>query len=759
MFTPRSISNLSFRTKMLVTVTAVMVLLLAISLGLVSQRFKVQIHNNAAEQLRTAEGILKIRQQTRAEELFLRFNSVKNEPRLKAAATSLLAEQKALLTLEGQKTFRGILDDVVKGGAADIVMLTPDPELGHSVAAARDPQFNVKKFEVQCADSIKFAFANQPKVDVVENNGRLFDIVTLPVTVSDDIVGTITFGVENSMAREFEQLMKKDDDLVLLLDGHVAASTLRDDNSTTLAPKQFSAMTAESHSAGDMQEIVLGDEHFWGLAGWLDGQDESHRLGYLILSSYEKPLQVLRSTQQTILSIGLLAILFGVAVVWFLIGKITEPLRALHDSAEAVGRGDFSKRVKIETQDEFGELAHAFNQMTGNIEQSQSQLKQTVETLKNTQAQLIQSEKLSAVGEFVAGVAHELNNPLAAVMGFSEMLRIADVGEKNRHYLDLVFKSAQRCQKIVQSLLSFARRQQPERRPVMANKLIEDVLEMVAYPLRTSNVKVITDLAEKLPPILADGHQIQQVVLNIINNARQAIEAHQGSGCITISTNGDSHLVRIVITDSGPGISPENLQRIFDPFFTTKEVGKGTGLGLSLCYGIIREHGGNIIPSSKPGEGATFTIELPVADHYARFEITADAMAGKKTDLNEGAGKKILAVDDEESLLHMMKEELGRHSYEVTTATNGETALRALREKQFDLIVCDLKMPGLNGRQVYERLREESPEKCRRMIFVTGDIISNQLRDFFEAENCPCLTKPFSLGDLRQTIRSTLAKL
>ncbi len=382
-------------------------------------------------------------------------------------------------------------------------------------------------------------------------------------------------------------------------------------------------------------------------------------------------------------------------------------------------------------------------------------MQQTVNTLKTTQAQLVQSEKLSAVGEFVAGVAHELNNPLAAVMGFSELLKTGDVSEKHRRHLDLIFKSSQRCQKIVQSLLSFARRHQPERKPVEVNKLIEDVLEIVAYQLRTSNVEVVCRFAADLPLVLADGHQVQQVMLNLINNARQAIEAHRADGHITITTERAGQFIRIQIQDDGPGISAENLKRIFDPFFTTKEVGKGTGLGLSLCYGLIKEHGGNISATSQPGHGATFTIELPVTDGGA---VTVGAAAADNLpNPREGVGKKILLVDDEEILLEMIRDELQRHGYEVITARSGEAALEELARQPVDVICCDIKMPGLNGRQVYERLRTRHPEFSRRIIFMTGDVINESLQLFLEQENLACLNKPFALRELRTAVRDLLA--
>lgn len=287
------------------------------------------------------------------------------------------------------------------------------------------------------------------------------------------------------------------------------------------------------------------------------------------------------------------------------------------------------------------------------------------------------------------------------------------------------------------------------------NKLLEDVLEMVAYPLRTSNVKVVTQFAARLPLVLGDGHQIQQVVLNLINNARQSIESNQPSGCITLTTRGDGKSVAIAIQDDGPGISAVNLPRIFNPFFTTKEVGKGTGLGLSLCYGIIKEHAGDITATSGPGEGATFTIELPAIKEMGEQLEEPDAESeANHIDLQEGAGKKVLVVDDEEFILQMVQEELRRLHYETTTASTGESALRQLRAAHFDVVLCDLKMPGLNGRQIYERLHAESPEICQSMVFVTGDVINESLRQFLSRENRPCLAKPFRLAELRQIIRT-----
>ena len=755
----RAIFDASFRAKVLVPVITVMVLLLAVSMGLVNGRVTRQLQASAARQVSTAEAALNITQQTRDQDLLLRYNSAENEPRFKAAATATMFDFKSgqgELAPAQRSTFLGILRDMITDNVADVIVLTPSH--GQPLALARDQQFNLETFEANAADAIKQTASGQPRVDTVYSNDRLFDVVTLPIFVGDALAGTITFGVENSMAKEFERLTQSE--LVLLSDGQVVASTLRDSGLAATLPEQFTGMTGNNpgKDGRDTREIILGDEHFLCLAGWLDAGQGPHRLGYLILSSYEKPLQTLQATQRMIFIVSLLAILFGSAVVWFLINKVTKPLRELRDSAEAVGRGDFTRRVPVRSRDECGELATVFNQMTENLQQSRSQLEKTVETLKTTQAQLIQSEKLSAVGEFVAGVAHELNNPLTAVTGFSELLKHDSVDANQRRHLDMIFKAAQRCQKIVQSLLSFARRHQPERKPVAVNSLVEAVLEIVSYPLRTSNIEVVTQLDPQLPVVLADAHQIQQVLLNIVNNARQAIEAHQPSGRITIATEVCDPNVCIVIQDNGPGIPEENMRRIFDPFFTTKEVGKGTGLGLSLCYGIIKEHGGSILPVSRPGEGAKFIIELPIAHGVNGGAEAPPPPMPTKPDPREGAGKRVLVIDDEEAILNLISETLSRCGYDVTVAADGETALHHFRQNHFDVAFCDWKMPGLNGRQVYEQLQTTNPRLCQRVVFITGDVVNEQMREFLESEKRPCLTKPFTMTQFHDAIKAVMAR-
>jgi two-component system, NtrC family, sensor kinase len=310
----------------------------------------------------------------------------------------------------------------------------------------------------------------------------------------------------------------------------------------------------------------------------------------------------------------------------------------------------------------------------------------------------------------------------------------------------------------VHSLLSFARQHAPERKLVQLHSVVDEVLEIMAYDLRTSNVQIVREFASALPPIMADGHQLQQVFVNILGNARQAIEPVQRDGRIVIRTRQTGANVVIEFQDNGPGIKAEHLARIFDPFFTTKPVGKGTGLGLSLCYGLIQEHGGKISARSERGEGATFTIELPVAaGSPAPILLRRDGSIAPFSGAERAAsGKSILVVDDEPWILDLAGEFARAEGHEVETATGGEQALEKITRRKFDVIVSDWKMPGLSGIGLHDHLRVVEPAMARRMVFMTGDVVSDTFQDFLREHQLACLSKPFARGEFRNVI-STIA--
>ncbi|MDB6109963.1 MAG: hypothetical protein JWR69_1713 [Pedosphaera sp.] len=736
-------ARFSFQAKVLVPVIAIMVLLVGAMMWLVNLRTTGQLRAEAARQLETANNVFKNTQEIRAENLVARYFTVTHEPRFLAVTKTIAPDAK---TLE-----RSLKDFVDQDKDTQVVLFTLED--GHRLASARrDPNLDISEFEVRSSAATRQALAGQPKVDTIAVNGRLFDAVSIPVGGH-----AMTIGVEigESVVQQIKRVTHRE--VLLLMDNNVAASSLAKFRFNSKLEARFSELEANRGTLkdGPENEVLLDGEHFLCQAERFPSLSGDAKLGYLLLSSYEESLAAFKDTKQMLLAVSLVGIVLSTGIVWLVIRKITQPLRQLRDSAEAVGRGDFSRRVEVLSRDECGELSVVFNTMTLNLKTSHEELERTVETLKATQHQLIQSEKLSGIGEFVAGVAHELNNPLTSVMGFSELLQQGELAETQRRFLDMIFKSAKRCQKIVQSLLSFARRHAPERKVLCVNEILESAVEILQYQMRTSNIEVKTHLDRQLPATLIDSHQMQQVFLNIINNARQAMDAQPGGGCLDITTSAADGRVRITFQDNGPGISAENLKKIFNPFFTTKEVGKGTGLGLSLCYGIVTEHGGSITPQSEPGKGATFIIDLPITQEAAAKAEKAVVAAPQNA--FEGVGKRVLVIDDEDSILQMIQEALTVNGYKVDVARDGETALRRLGQYHYDLALCDWKMPGLNGEQVYERLRTSNPEMSQRLIFITGDVVNEKTQEFLKASNKVCLSKPFTLAEFRAAIGRMLA--
>jgi len=379
---------------------------------------------------------------------------------------------------------------------------------------------------------------------------------------------------------------------------------------------------------------------------------------------------------------------------------------------------------------------------------------------KLLQQQLIQSEKLSAIGELISGIAHELNNPLTGVMGYSQLLQMrGDLDERAKDSLVKINNLATRCQRIVQNLLSFARKQKPERTLTSVNEILGRTVELRSYELQVNNIELVLEPDPQLPRTIADAHQLQQVFLNVITNAEQAMLEAKGRGRLTIRTRNDiagGHIV-VEITDDGPGIPEQHLTKIFDPFFTTKEVGKGTGLGLSLAYGIIKEHAGNIYARSRLGEGSTFVIELPVIGDLHEVASLAEELAPQGLHFeNLVRGKRILVVDDEKYILDFFVEVLQMYPVEVDTACDGRAAMDMMQLHEYDLIITDFKMPQMSGRELFEWIKEHRPHLAPRIVFVTGDTVSPETRSFFESTANRYLAKPFRIEEVREVVQQTL---
>lgn len=392
------------------------------------------------------------------------------------------------------------------------------------------------------------------------------------------------------------------------------------------------------------------------------------------------------------------------------------------------------------------------------------------ETLQKTQSRLVQSEKLAAIGELVAGVAHELNNPLTAVVLYAQMLQDQSASQKtNTDMEQIIVSEAQRASKIVRGLLEFARQRPPERKPVQINNLLQSSLELLAYEQHTNNIRIETHYTPDLPVTLADPHQLQQVFVNIIANAWQAIPEND-QGLLNLSTQvgpsifgprqpRDSDVIRIQFQDNGPGISPEHMPHIFNPFFTTKQPGQGTGLGLSICHGIVTEHGGHIWAESGSLQGATFVIELPVVIPETLSEsqsLPPDSPSIQSAAPRETSTKRILLIDDEKNILTVIKRALQRNGYQVDAANSAAAGLEMLKKVTYDLILCDIRMPEMSGTEFYQVVELRYPELTQRVIFSTGDSVSYGTRQFLDEVGAICLTKPFELSELLARVREVL---
>ncbi|MFN2571039.1 MAG: ATP-binding protein [Gemmatimonadales bacterium] len=383
---------------------------------------------------------------------------------------------------------------------------------------------------------------------------------------------------------------------------------------------------------------------------------------------------------------------------------------------------------------------------------------------RRLQEQLLQSEKMSAIGQLIAGVAHDLNNPLASVVGFSDLLsEAADVPPRLAEPLAVIRQEAERASAIVRNLLSFARRQEGERQLQSIRPILESTHQLLKNQLLAARIELTLAFEPGLPEVEVHANQIKQVFVNIINNAAQAIASTRtkdGRGRIEIVTKCEPDGLSVNISDNGPGISEVVAQRVFEPFFSTKSEGEGTGLGLSICLGIVKEHGGDMSVDpggAGSGRGATFTVELPTGVRMG-LSTTAPATEGDAGPATAAPMPerlehlRVLVVDDEPHILHYMQATLESWGHEVAVARDGSQALKRALMQPFDLIICDLRMPRLGGREMFHTLARMHPTVADRIIFATGDTVRGDTLQFLEELGRPFLQKPFKLDALRRVL-------
>jgi two-component system NtrC family sensor kinase len=375
--------------------------------------------------------------------------------------------------------------------------------------------------------------------------------------------------------------------------------------------------------------------------------------------------------------------------------------------------------------------------------------------LERAQNQLLQAEKMSAIGRLVAGVAHELNNPLTAIVGYSQLLLETCQDQETCEDLERINREAQRSARIVQNLLAFSRQQKLEKRPVELNTVLEKTIDLLSYQLQVDNITIVPEISQQHIRVMADNYQLQQVFINIITNAHHAMRSAHGRGTLIIrSEKTRQGTARIYFVDDGPGIPSEIARRVFDPFFTTKDVGEGTGLGLSICLGIVQEHEGEIWLQENDKPGATFVIELPL---YRDRKQSRKAKRAVPVPLSTDR-LSILVVDDEREITLLLQRVLEAEGHQVATVHDGLQARRALEQQAFDIVICDLKMPGMGGRELYDYIKHAHPALANRIIFSTGDTVSEDSWSFLSQTEDRYISKPFKPRQVLAKIRETMAE-
>ena len=371
--------------------------------------------------------------------------------------------------------------------------------------------------------------------------------------------------------------------------------------------------------------------------------------------------------------------------------------------------------------------------------------------LRKAQEQLLQSEKMSAIGQLIAGVAHELNNPLTAILGYAQLLESEKLESRVLDYVSKIFKQAQRTHRVVQNLLSFARQRKPQKEEFDALKVLDEALLLREYDLKVNGIVVERDSEKSIPAVLGDPHQIEQVFLNVINNALDAMLEGDGRK-LRIGVKLESNEVVIVFHDSGPGI--KDAHRIFEPFYTTKSVGKGTGLGLSICYGILKEHGGEISARNADSGGAIIEIRLLSAGRAVASQSAPEA--SKREHALNG---RILLVEDEEAVLEFERDVLLGAGAQVTSLTGKDQMNSVLEKQTFDALIINGKMPGSPSvPEMRHWILESWPEFSGHILFTFSSLAEPEVRGFLEQNKVPFLVKPFQIGDLIAGARRVIVK-
>lgn len=382
-------------------------------------------------------------------------------------------------------------------------------------------------------------------------------------------------------------------------------------------------------------------------------------------------------------------------------------------------------------------------------------LERELREFRALQEELLQSQKLASLGKVIAGIAHEINNPLTTILGHSSLLQLDPNKAPDPVSLHAIASEAQRAADIVKSLLDFSRKEAGELRRVTVKALLEKITDLKKYQIRNQEVRLLVEPFDSTLQLHINSQQIQQVLFNLIHNAEQALEqSSQADKQITIRVESIAGLIRIRIVDNGPGIPEEARPYIFDPFFSTKGV-KGTGIGLSMCHTLMSAHQGRIYLENTSSEGTSFVVELPDPERLEAAMGSSTTPVKSESPIEDPIAPrgKILLVDDEQSILEYLSKVCRFFHLKPVTALDGDQALEKIRDHgRFDVIISDVRMPNMSGLELYQRVSNDDPDYSQRFIFISGDLNHQGTRTQVEETGCPFLEKPFTPSVLQDVL-------
>jgi two-component system, NtrC family, sensor kinase len=427
-----------------------------------------------------------------------------------------------------------------------------------------------------------------------------------------------------------------------------------------------------------------------------------------------------------------------------------------------------SKTLKEQIDEKDRQIQELKHQLSQTVEQKSD----SVRELKFIKERILNIEKMAGLGKMFVSMANELNNLLSGIMGFAQLMQTSpECPGSMRHDLEMLYSQAQRTHIIIRGLLAFSHLQKIEREPVNIREILDYVVGLKEHYMSFDNIELVVDVPEDPPEIMGNPDSLQHLFINLMNNAHQALKNHKGARKLILRTQYQKGFIQIIFEDTGPGVIPEYKERLFEPFFSTWGEKESLGLGLATSYGIVSEHGGNLYYKDRPTGGAIFIVELPLRRDMARE-------TGKSISLPRENGKlkifqarppqssapsdqverrrRILLVDDEEPILSMLSDSLSQEGFDVVSTIDGQKALELLDIEDFDMIITDVKMPGISGIHIYWFIEKKKPQIIDKIVFITGDIIDSTTRSFLKSIDNPYFTKPFDVKKFTSIIKNIL---